>query len=173
MPANNIEDRDEKLQESFSRVLYLAENDKRLGLLLGPPDCGKSECLRQIEQQMNERGHRTILLDLTSETDVASKLLEKICSRQCFDDSPGSKWKRLTDHLLQIPQSNDSVDKTPILFLDHLDRYDQHVIQEIVRLIRFHDVHRISRLFIACANSEYLFSLDARLLDRIDMKLVL
>ena len=183
MSKSNHEDRDEKLQETFSRVLYLAENGKRLGLVLGPPGYGKSDSLRQIERKMHERGHTTILLDLTSETDIASPLLKMMCASHDYTDSlhisPGSQWKRLTDYLLRSCDSENSTSTnktnspTPILFLDHVDRCDQHAIRDIIRLIRFHDVHAIPRLFVACVDSEYLFSLDARLLDRIDMKLVL
>lgn len=157
---------DAQFQEAYSRVLYLAEQGKRFGLVLGPPGSGKSELLKRLRQNFQAKKYPVWFFDFSQSATIVAHLLEQM-EETIANGSPGILWNHLNQALLRERRGK----PVPILLLDHLDLYDQNVIQELIRLIRFHDIHRIPRVFLAASNSEFTFSLDSRLLNRIDLKI--
>ncbi len=161
----------ELFEEFFARVLFLLENNKRLGLVLGPPRSGKTTLLQSLEERMRRRRQPTVLFNAAAEESILPRLWSRLSGDP--ENRPGENtsreilWRNLTRFLLNEPRT----DAVPILIFEDVDQYDQNVIQELIRLIRYHDVNQIPRVFLFSANSEYLFSLDSRLLERIDLKL--
>lgn len=166
---------DAMYQEAYLRVLYLTQQKKRFGLLLGPPDSGKSELLQRLQQEFRTKNHRVKCFDFSQSETIINALLEHFVGPEAVDfqsDPPGILWSRLNQTLLEeFSEPKLLGEPVPMIFLDHVDLYDQNVVQEIVRLIRFHDVNHIPRVFLAAANSEFAFSLDSHLLNRIDLKI--
>lgn len=165
---------DELFQEAYSRVLYLTEQGKRFGLLLGPPQSGKSELLQRLRQSFLDQGHHVWFFDFSHSETIVPALVQQLQEHdpaRFQDDSSGILWTRLNQALLREFQKTQDQSPVPMVLLDHVDLYDQNVVQELVRLIRFHDVNHIPRVFLATVNFDFVFSLNSHLLDRIDLKI--
>ena len=104
--------------EAYSRMMFVVEQRRRVGLLTGAAGCGKSMVMRLMARDLARQQHRVIPMDATeldsSELvwELAAKL--QLCpSAQCRDHL---LWRRLEDEL----QGNDLGRRPIAILLDNL-----------------------------------------------------
>lgn len=172
----------EMMDESFSRLLFLVQGRKRIGLLSGLPGSGKTRLLAKFRGEMLREGHRVVFTDFSAGGGERILSLSEFLLSGLSDpgedsrfepfgeqDNRVSRWEKLARLLLREHDSK----KIPVLLLDNFEQSDQSSQRELLQLVRFHEVHQIPRLFVLAVDSRYVFSIPVRILDRVDLKLEL
>lgn len=118
-------------QECWSRLLYVAEQGNRLGVLTGAAEVGKSTLLRGVAQQLKHRDHRQWLaVDATGFTLEEFTLAVHAVCEGGEPDQP--LWQGIEDWLWGIAST-----RRPVLWtIDHVDQSLDDLLPGIRRLIR-------------------------------------
>lgn len=107
-------------EEALARMLFLAEEQERCGLLVGPAGSGKSTLLIRLHQQLRRSGRKSCRIDLAG-LDHAS-LLHRLAVEFGVNPSPHTDPHELWDQIEQIISSAARVQQPWILLFDHANR---------------------------------------------------
>ncbi len=116
--------------EACARMLYLVENRRSLGLVVGPAGCGKSDLLELVHQAIPGQG---VVLDMAT-LDAASfgwKLAAELGLAPRADQPAACTWQRVEDHLHGQSRSGQPL----TLLLSRLDLADPGSLRCLERLM--------------------------------------
>lgn len=120
-------------EEALSRLFFLVEQQRRFGLLAGPPGTGKSLLLHVLDRQVRRTQRQAIFLDLTglTEQELLRQLAESLNLSPWGDDSRSGLWRRIQDHLTGLRLARLHL----VLMFDHLDHSSEECRQALERLL--------------------------------------
>lgn len=118
--------------EALSRLLFIIEQQRRCGVLFGPPGAGKSMLLRQLERIVRRSQRELAVIDAHGRSE--SELLWELCGElglsPSFTDSTFVMWRHLLDHLL----ASRGFESPAVLIIDHADQGGEDCSSLITRL---------------------------------------
>lgn len=120
-------------EEALARLLFIAEEQKKCGVLSGPAGTGKTLTLKVFQQLLKRTPHQCEFLDLIGLGE--EELLWQVCASlrlgPALDTKLPQLWRQLSDYLigLQLIQGRQ------ILLLDHVDQARTECISAIERLL--------------------------------------
>lgn len=119
-------------EEALARLLYIAEERRQCGVLLGSSGTGKSLLLQRLYRELGRGQRELALVDLQGRSSHEF-LWETVAALGLapgrFDDTL-DLWRRLQDHL----QSNEYAQIPTVLIFDHLDGADPECARALLRL---------------------------------------
>ncbi|WP_417381757.1 ExeA family protein [Gimesia sp.] len=120
-------------EEALARLLFIAEEQKKCGVLSGPAGTGKTLTLKVFQQLLKRTPHQCEFIDLIGLGE--EELLWQVCASlrlgPALDTKLPQLWRQLSDYLigLQLIQGRQ------ILLLDHVDQARTECISAIERLL--------------------------------------
>ncbi|QDT91427.1 ExeA family protein [Gimesia algae] len=120
-------------EEALARLLFIADEQKKCGVLSGPAGTGKTLTLKVFQQLLKRTPHQCELIDLIGLRE--EELLWQVCASlrlgPALDTKLPQLWRQLSDYLigLQLIQGRQ------ILLLDHVDQACAECIPAIERLL--------------------------------------
>jgi type II secretory pathway predicted ATPase ExeA len=155
--------------EALARMHYLVEERLRLGLLLGPPGCGKSLLLARLAGELRATGALTVRQSLLG-VDV-QEFLHELATQLLLNpkrEMPLAElWRRITDRLAEQRYQHAST----VLLLDDTHEASPEVLTAVGRLAQ-HDPSPEARLTLVLAcEQRHAARLGERLLGRCSLKI--
>ena len=120
-------------EEAVARLMFVAEQHRRCGLLIGPTGTGKSLVLAVVERQLRRSQRRVANVDLTGRTaeDVLWELASGLRLSPPARVSPADLWRSVSDHL-----QTSAIAKLPItILLDHPEQTAIETLSAVRRLL--------------------------------------
>ena len=119
--------------EALSRLLYLAENQRRFGLLIGPAGTGKSLLLDVLSSEVGRETHHVAALDTVGLSRHELLWQVAVALRLAPSDSISrwALWRMIDDHVSALGQSGIHW----LLLIDHLERADPDCLPLLERLL--------------------------------------
>ena len=138
-------------EEALARLHFLVEQQRRLGLLVGPSGSGKSLLLKVFADQL--RRHARPVANVSLLGVGPAEMLWLLAAEWGLSLDPteslGTLWRAVTDRLIEYRyQQLDTV-----VLLDDADQADRPLLQQVTRLARF-DLSPETRLTIVLAGHE-------------------
>jgi type II secretory pathway predicted ATPase ExeA len=155
--------------EALARLHFLVEQQRRLGLLMGPSGSGKSLLLEVFAQQLRRSGRPVAQANLVGIE--PTQMLWLLAAGLGLNPDPAEPliglWRMVTDRLAEYRyQQLDTV-----VLLDDADRASQPVLDHVTRLSQ-HDPSPESRLTIVLAGQrERISHVGQRLLDLAELRI--
>ncbi|MBM79930.1 MAG: hypothetical protein CMJ78_04970 [Planctomycetaceae bacterium] len=130
--------------EALSRLLYLTENQRRFGLLIGPAGTGKSSLLNTLNKQVARGTHQLASLDTVglSSHELLWQVAVALHLAPAESVSRWNLWRMIDDHVSALAQSGIHW----VLLVDHLERADADCLPLLERLL-----HRSPSLTVIAA----------------------
>lgn len=107
-------------EEALARMLFLAEEQERCGLLNGPAGSGKSTLMARLHQQLRRSGRKSCRIDLAGLDHVG--LLHRLAVELGVNPSPNTDPHELWDQIELIIASAARVQQPWVLLFDHANR---------------------------------------------------
>jgi len=119
--------------EALSRLLYLAENQRRFGLLIGPAGTGKSLLLNVLAGEVGRETHHVASLDTVglSSHELLWQVAVALRLAPSNTISRWALWRMIDDHVSALGQSGIHW----LLLIDHLERADPDCLPLLERLL--------------------------------------
>ena len=158
-------------EEALARLLYIVEQRRQCGVLLGGPGTGKSLLLQQLYRDLGRTQRELALVDLQGRS--AYELLWDTAA--ALGLAPGRKdetlglWRRLQDHL----QANEYAQIPTVLIFDHLDGADPECARALLRLYHLCNNGAASLTLIFTLRAENLTQWGSVLGDMSDLRIEL
>ncbi len=158
-------------QEALSRLHFLVEHRRRLGLLLGDSGSGKSRLLQVIAGQLRRQGSVVAHVNLIGcvPRELLWSLAAQLGTNPADDEPLFTLWRDVADCL-----SENRIQQRPtVILLDDADHAASEVLTHIERLLHA-DASTESRLtLIVAAQRGRLAQLGPRLLDEAELRIEL
>jgi general secretion pathway protein A len=158
--------------EALARLNFLVDQQRRLGVLVGPSGSGKSLLLEVFAQQLRRHGPQVARLSLL---DVEpTEMLWLLASEWGLDFPPSASaaalWRAICDRLIEYRYQQ----LEAVVLLDDADRADPRALQHVTRLARFDPSPEMRLTLVLAGRSEGMSRLDESLLGlaalRIDLE---
>ena len=154
-------------EESLSRLHFLVENRRRMGIVTGPFGCGKSLLLTVLAEQFRQQNRSVVQLSLLGiDTDeFLWKLAAGLGINPDVDATPRRLWRDIDDHLT----ANRYQQISTVVMLDDIEEAEAGVLAAVERLLQC-DVDDDSQLTVVLAcDSEKTHLLGRRLPELCDL----
>jgi type II secretory pathway predicted ATPase ExeA len=155
-------------EEAMARLQFLADNQRKLGLLVGVAGSGKTLLLDEFRRQQRAVGHATVMVNLLS-VDVRAFLWDLATqlgrNPGCLD-SPFQLWRMCLDRLEEFRYQRIAA----TLLLDDADEMTPEIGPYLIRLLQLDTAGTSSITLVLAANSLGLGRLSRRLLDLCDLR---
>jgi type II secretory pathway predicted ATPase ExeA len=155
--------------EALARLHFLVDENRRLGLLLGPAGSGKSLTLEVFERDIARTGAEIVRLNLLGMGDheflhqlaLAMKLP---CERTL---AQYQLWRLVGDHLTE----NRYQKQQTLLVFDDADEASRDVLEQIARLSQLEPTSDARLTFVLAAANHRLNRLGSRLLSMSELRI--
>lgn len=155
-------------EEAFSRLLFLWEQQRRLGLLMGPTGSGKTSLLRHFARHVRRCGAPTAMLSLIGLE--PGEALARIAADFAMALSPSATlpriWRALEDRLNEFAYEQVSV----VILCDDADQASASVIEHVQRLI-VSSPAECKMTVVLSGRLEQIGRVGRRLLDSADLRI--
>lgn len=158
-------------EESLSRLHFLVDNHRRLGVLTGPSGCGKSMLLEVAAKQFRQQNRQVVMQSAmgVEADEFLWKLAAGMGSNPAISARPRHLWRDIDD---QIAANRYQRIATVLLF-DDVEEAETEVLSSIVRLVQS-DCSDDSRLtIITGCDSSRIHLLGSRLQELCDLRVEL
>jgi general secretion pathway protein A len=159
-------------EEALARLEFLADERRRLGLLLGPAGCGKTLLLEVFARTLRRRGAQVANVNLLG-TDL-HEFLWLVAAELGINPDRGADLFQLWRSLLDRLAENRYQQLDTILLLDDADETPTAVLDHVVRLAQTDNVAggRLTVVVTATtAPSSSAVRLSSRLLELADLRI--
>jgi len=135
-------------EEALSRLHFLVDNHRRLGLLVGPHGCGKSMILEILSRQLRQQGRQVISANAigVDSCEFQWKVAAGLGANPRMDAWPRELWREIDDRII----SNRYQRADTILLVDDAEEAETEVLTCLARLAQF-DLNDESRFTIVLA----------------------
>jgi len=158
-------------EEALARLNFLVEQQRRMGLLLGPAGSGKSFLLDVFAAAMRRQHRAVVRLALPGREplEVLGELLGRLGRPAAPDRGLPYLWRRLSDSLAE-----QRFQRTPVvLLLDDAARAEPEVLALLERLSRYDLSPQTQLTIVLSCEPEGLGALGRRLLDLVELRIEL
>jgi general secretion pathway protein A len=156
-------------EEALARLHFLAEQHRRLGLLVGPAGSGKSLLLQVFAGQLLRRGcpvAKISLLDIDP-----MEMLWRLASEWGLNPDPSSSaaslWRAVGDRLTECRYQR----LETVVLLDDADQADYDVWMHVARLARFDPSPDMWLTIVLAGHNDILVRLDDSLAGLADLRI--
>jgi general secretion pathway protein A len=155
--------------EALSRLHFLVENHRRLGLLMGPSGSGKSLILEFFAGQMLRHGLPVAKINLLGVQ--SEEFLWLLAADLKVNPDPAAStatlWRTIIDRLAEFRYQQ----LQAVILLDDVESADRPLLDQIARLAR-HDCSPEARLTVVLAGQkDKIFRLGEHLLELVDLRI--
>ncbi len=135
-------------EEALSRLHFLVDNHRRLGLLVGPHGCGKSMVLEVLHRQLRQQGRQVISANAigVDSCEFQWKVAAGLGANPRTDAWPRELWREIDDRII----SNRYQRADTILLVDDAEEAETEVLTSLARLAQI-DLSDESRFTIVLA----------------------
>jgi general secretion pathway protein A len=162
-------------EEALARLHFLADEHRRLGLLMGPAGSGKSLVLQVFAAELcghhakRGRGSAVARLNLVGmePAEVLTSLAVQLGSGLEGGESPAVAWRALEDRLATARYEELAV----VVLLDDADQADRAVLPHLLRLAKSDESPESRLTLILAGRREGLGRLGAALLDLAELRI--
>lgn len=158
-------------EEALARLLYIVEQRRQCGALLGSAGTGKSILLQRLYRDLGRTQRELGLVDLQGRT-VHELLWDSAAALGLAPgrrDGIGDLWRRLQDHL----QANEYAQIPTVLIYDHLDGAEPECARALLRLYHLGNNGAASLTLIFSLRGENLTQWGGLLCDMSDLRIEL
>jgi general secretion pathway protein A len=119
-------------EEALARLMFLIEQRRRCGALLGPAGTGKSLVLQVLLIEARRIPCEVVMIDLLGRTgrEMLWETIAALGLAPQMDESPRILWRTLADHLT----TNRYTQSPTVLCFDHVERAESDCLVAIERL---------------------------------------
>lgn len=119
-------------EEALARLMFLVEQRRRCGVLLGPAGTGKSLVLQVLVAEARRIPCEVVLIDLLGRTgrEMLWETIAALGLAPQSEESPRVLWRMLSDHLT----TNRYIHTPTVLCFDHVDRAEADCLVAIERV---------------------------------------
>lgn len=158
-------------EEALARLEFLVEQQRRLGLLVGPAGTGKSLLLEVFAGKMRRAGRFVVHVSAAGAKtqELLWDLLFALGRTPKPEVSIGILWRQLFDRLREA-----RLVQIPVVILwDDVEAASEEGRQVIARLLGYTSRSEGALTVVLSGRPEILSQLDSRLLDRVDLRIEL
>ena len=155
--------------EALARLQFLVQEQRRLGLLIGPSGSGKSLLLGVFAEQLRRNARPVAKLSLLGVEPAEMLWLLATGWGLSLDPTPSLPmlWRAVTDRLIEYRYQR----LEAVVLLDDVDRADHQMLRHVTRLARFDLSPRTRLTLVLAGRNEGMASLDERLLDLAELRI--
>jgi type II secretory pathway predicted ATPase ExeA len=158
-------------EEAQARLDFLVQNQRRLGVLLGPSGVGKSMTLAWFAQRLRRQRAEVVLLSLLGMDN--DEFLWRLAVRFGASDRKSivaaRAWQAVEDRLVV-----NQFQRIPTVFLlDDAEQADHDILRSIHRLVHVEPGSQAAVTLVLAAHSQRAPLLGSRLLELADLKVEL
>lgn len=156
-------------QEALSRMQYLQQQRRRLGLLLGSSGVGKSSVLAQFAARMQRMGHRVACMGLVAVgvDEFLTQLVLRLGGNIAAGAGLSASWRILTDQLAAIGYQQ----TTAVVLLDDAEQASAELIPVLRRLVKLDEFQENCLCMILAVNPAGLRQLDRQLCEQVHLRI--
>lgn len=157
--------------EALARLHFLADEQRRLGLLLGAAGSGKSLLLDVLAHEAAREGKQIARVNLLalSEQEFLRQLAEGLGMFPCRGEAGHGLWRGIVDRFSERRCQQ----LHTLVLLDDADEAPSEVLEQVVRLAQQDGQHRTLLTIVAAAATHRVVRLGRRLLALSDLRIEL
>lgn len=154
-------------EESLSRLHFLVDHDRRLGILTGPTGCGRSLLLEVAAKQFRKQNRQVVLNSVMGvELDeFLWKLAAGLGTNPCINASTRQLWRDVDD----VIAANRYQSVATVMLFDDVEEAETDVLAAITRLTQSDKTGDSKLTIILSCNSHRTHLLGARLPELCDL----
>jgi type II secretory pathway predicted ATPase ExeA len=156
-------------EEALARLHFLSDQQRRLGLLVGPAGSGKSMLLEVFAQQLERTGRPVAKLSLLGVEPAEMLWLLAAGWGVSLNptQSPATLWRAATDRLVEYRYQR----LAAVALLDDADQADPHVLQHVTRLAHFDPSPETRLTLVLAGHNERMAKLGEPLRELVDLRI--
>lgn len=156
-------------EEALARLEFLANNGRRLGVLLGDVGAGKSLTMQVAAQVFQRAGKQLALVDAlgTSTRELFWNVANQLGATPRADDDVVQLWRRIADCVDQ----NRRLQIDTVLFVDDAGNAGPDLMTQLIRLTRIDPLAQARWTVVLSAQSQQAASWPAALRQLIDLRI--
>ena len=156
-------------REVLARLRFLAEHQRRLGLLLGQAGLGKSLILQIFARECRRRGSAVAVIDVLglSAREFFWQVGQQLDASVKMEDDPVRLFRQLTDRMYE----NQLQEKQTVLLIDDVDQAGPELQTHLLRLAQLEVADPSNHTIILAANELHSTRLSAGLLELVDLRI--
>ena len=158
-------------EEALARLHFLVEQQRRLGMLVGPPGCGKSMLLEVFAGKLDRKEFHVARVNLLGMDD--HEWIWTLASQMGMNpsvDAPGFRiWRMVSDRLTE----NRYQEIGTVVLLDDADDAESETLTQIVRLVHLGTLPGSALTIILTADSDRTDLVGARLIELAELRIEL
>ena len=156
-------------EEALARLHFLSDQQRRLGLLVGPSGSGKSLLLEVFAQQLRRTGRPVAKLSLLGVE--PAEMLWLLAAGWGLSLNPASSlaalWRAVTDRLIEYHYQH----LEAVALLDDADQADPRVLQHVTRLARLDPSPETRLTLVLAGHNERIAKLGEPLRELVDLRI--
>ena len=156
-------------EEALARLHFLSDQQRRLGLLVGPAGSGKSMLLEVFAQQLERTGRPVAKLSLLGVE--PAEMLWLLAAGWGLSLNPtqslAALWRAVTDRLTEFRYQR----LAAVALLDDADQADPQVLQHVTRLARFDPSPETRLTLVLAGHNERMAKLGEPLRELVDLRI--
>jgi len=154
--------------EALARLEFLVEHRRRMGLVLGPPGCGKTLLLEVFSRQLRRTGARVANVNLLGAdgNELLWSLAQQFGGFPATSASPLALWRTVTD----LISENRYQHKNTVLLFDGADDATDEALTQVARLAHAHASPDDRMSIVLVANAGRACALGSPLLELVELR---
>ena len=153
-------------EESMARLLFLVEECRRTGFMIGPGGTGKTFLLKLLQQRAERLGRLTVRIDATGLD--GHELICEIAARCHVPSDPDATSARIWNGIHQRFAALAVIQQPVVLTIDHFDLVDFRCQQTIGRLRQLADAIDVKLTIILASRNP---TIPAALEDFVELRI--
>lgn len=158
-------------EESLSRLHFLVDNHRRLGILTGPNGCGKSMVLEVAAKQFQQQNRQVVLNSVVGmdSDEFLWRLAASLGTNPSIEASPRQLWRDIDD----LISANRYQRIATVMLFDDVEEAEADVLSSIVRIAQCDKSDESRLTMVVASDSSRTHLLGKRLIELCDLRVEL